>query len=248
MKPFIKWPGGKSEELGIILKNIPQKINKYYEPFIGGGAVYFGIDEFNSYHINDKSGELINIYRFIKEQNIYFFNAVKEIDNSWKVLENTLENHIEKFIYIYGDYRKNIISNNELSSFIKDFILSKSIELVDILKNISVKDNEKLLKELVGSIYQKLKRMKTIEDREGMLPIEDIKVNIETGFKSGLYTYFRFLYNNSNQLNMDIHLKCAIFYFIREYCYSSMFRYNKSGNFNVPYGGGSYNRKYLTKK
>ena len=39
-----------------------------------------------------------------------------------------------------------------------------------------------------------------------------------------------------------------MFYFIREYCYASMFRYNKQGKFNVPYGGISYNRKDFNKK
>lgn len=38
------------------------------------------------------------------------------------------------------------------------------------------------------------------------------------------------------------------FYFIREYCYSSMFRYNSNGEFNVPYGGISYNRKNFQRK
>ncbi len=37
-------------------------------------------------------------------------------------------------------------------------------------------------------------------------------------------------------------------HFIREYCYASMFRYNKAGKFNVPYGGMSYNRKNFKAK
>ncbi len=40
----------------------------------------------------------------------------------------------------------------------------------------------------------------------------------------------------------------AIFYFVRENAYASMFRYNKRGGFNVPYGGISYNRKDLARK
>ena len=38
------------------------------------------------------------------------------------------------------------------------------------------------------------------------------------------------------------------FYFIREYCYGSMFRYNRKGEFNIPYGGMTYNRKDLRTK
>ena len=37
--------------------------------------------------------------------------------------------------------------------------------------------------------------------------------------------------------------KIVCFYFLRDYCFSSMFRFNKYGEFNVPYGGISYNKK-----
>ena len=55
--------------------------------------------------------------------------------------------------------------------------------------------------------------------------------------------HFRHLYNNVKKYNIKKPFATAIFYFVREYCFSSMFRYNKKGDFNVPYGGISYNRK-----
>ena len=58
--------------------------------------------------------------------------------------------------------------------------------------------------------------------------------------------YIRFLYNNQTEFSEG--RRAAIFFFIREYCYSSMFRYNSYGEFNVPYGGISYNRKAFGKK
>jgi len=42
--------------------------------------------------------------------------------------------------------------------------------------------------------------------------------------------------------------KLANYYFIREFCYGSMFRYNKRGDFNIPYGGIDYNNKDFRKK
>lgn len=57
-----------------------------------------------------------------------------------------------------------------------------------------------------------------------------------------------------NDLNLgkindqSIQYKAANFYFIREYCYGSMFRYNSKGEFNIPYGGMSYNRKNMQSK
>ena len=46
----------------------------------------------------------------------------------------------------------------------------------------------------------------------------------------------------------SLEYQIANFYFIREYCYGSMFRYNKDGEFNIPYGGASYNKKNLNNK
>ena len=58
--PLIKWAGGKEKELKYIIPNLPKKFVDYYEPFVGGGAVYTGIyniNQANNYYINDKSEE-----------------------------------------------------------------------------------------------------------------------------------------------------------------------------------------------
>lgn len=64
--------------------------------------------------------------------------------------------------------------------------------------------------------------------------------------KSAYYMYIRYLQNHLSELSKG--RQAAVFFFIREYCYSSMFRYNGKGEFNVPYGGISYNRKDFQKK
>lgn len=248
MKPFIKWPGGKSDELKIILENIPKKINNYYEPFVGGGAVYFGLEGCEKYYINDKSEELMELYISIKENTENFFYTIKEIDKCWKILENITEKYIDELTCLYSKYKNDTISEKDLSNYIENFILTKAKEFNGILNKKIIVDEKRILKEFNSSVTRKLKRMKVIEKERGTLAIDDVKENIETAFKSGLYTHFRFLYNNSEKLKIDNDFKSAIFYFIREYCYSSMFRYNQNGGFNVPYGGISYNRKSLAKK
>lgn len=40
IKPFIRWAGGKSRLLSRILPHVPNVIGNYYEPFLGGGAVF----------------------------------------------------------------------------------------------------------------------------------------------------------------------------------------------------------------
>ncbi len=42
-KPFVKWVGGKRSLLPELLKRAPAEFNNYYEPFVGGGALYFAL-------------------------------------------------------------------------------------------------------------------------------------------------------------------------------------------------------------
>ena len=77
---------------------------------------------------------------------------------------------------------------------------------------------------------------------------QDIFDNIETAFTSALYTYLRALYNNIELSKLQPELATALFVFLRNYAYSGMFRYNDNGDFNVPYGGISYNHKTMRSK
>ena len=42
-KPFVKWVGGKRSLLPEIMKRLPADFNDYYEPFVGGGALFFAL-------------------------------------------------------------------------------------------------------------------------------------------------------------------------------------------------------------
>ena len=66
MKPFTKWVGGKRQLLPQILGILPDKFNKYYEPFVGGGTLFFELAPSNA-TINDNNEELILAYKVIKE-------------------------------------------------------------------------------------------------------------------------------------------------------------------------------------
>jgi DNA adenine methylase len=42
-KPFVKWVGGKRSLLPELLERVPPEFNNYYEPFVGGGALFFAL-------------------------------------------------------------------------------------------------------------------------------------------------------------------------------------------------------------
>lgn len=73
VKPFLKWAGGKGQLLKEIEQYYPfenEKITKYAEPFVGGGAVLFDIlskYDLKEFYISDVNAELINAYCIIRD-------------------------------------------------------------------------------------------------------------------------------------------------------------------------------------
>ncbi len=68
--PFVKWAGGKASLVPDLLRLVPPRFSDYYEPFLGGGALYFSIyaagRSFNAV-LSDVNAELVNAYRTIKK-------------------------------------------------------------------------------------------------------------------------------------------------------------------------------------
>lgn len=66
LQPFTKWTGGKRQLLPVIRELIPKTYNRYFEPFVGGGALFFDLAPKDAV-INDFNAELINCYQQIKD-------------------------------------------------------------------------------------------------------------------------------------------------------------------------------------
>ena len=121
-KPFLKWAGGKGQLLSEIQRHYPfdEKINKYAEPFVGGGAVLF--DVLNKYdlkevYINDINEELINAYRCVKDY-------PEELISKLKIMQEeyiSRDNESRKKYYLEQRNLFNIIkvSHDEVSNIKK---------------------------------------------------------------------------------------------------------------------------------
>lgn len=239
LSPIIKWAGGKEQELKYILPNVPDNFVRFIEPFVGGGAVYFSMGNKNKL-INDKSVELTTLYNNIKYKNKDFITRLQSLQDAWLGLESILDNTIDVFNTTYLKYKANKIAKEDLIKNIELFVNDNKTAFKQLLNPELLKHYDIFEKELLRNISAKLVRMKDLEEKKGNLPEKDIYDNFECALKGSFYMFIRALYNKYDN--------SEYFYFIREYCYSSMFRYNSNGEFNVPYGGISYNRKNFQRK
>lgn len=91
-KPIAKWAGGKTSLLPEILPRLPEKIATYYEPFVGGGAVFFALaaeKRFEHAIIGDANSELAGMYRTLARRPAAVIEALNELRAE----------HSEKFFY-----------------------------------------------------------------------------------------------------------------------------------------------------
>jgi len=239
LSPIVKWAGGKEQEIKYILPNVPDNFVRFIEPFVGGGAVYFSMGNKNKL-INDKSVELTALYNNIKYKNKDFITRLQSLQDAWIGLERILDNNIDIFNTTYSKYKSNKIAKEDLIKNIELFVSDNKTAFERLLNAELLKHYDIFEKELLRNISAKLVRMKDLEEKKGNLPEKDIYDNFECALKGSFYMFIRALYNKYDN--------SEYFYFIREYCYSSMFRYNSNGEFNVPYGGISYNRKNFQRK
>lgn len=94
IKPFVKWAGGKNGLINSLISFIPKNFNSYFEPFVGGGALFFYLKNINilnskKIYLNDKNVELINAYKQIK------INPNKLLEE----LEILKNNHSKEYFY-----------------------------------------------------------------------------------------------------------------------------------------------------
>ena len=117
--PLLKWPGGKRFLLKYIYKILPNKFNKYYEPFLGEGALFFALHP-NKAFLSDINYDLINCYKqinFYPNKVIDYLKCYKNIIHDYYNIRNNIpDNDIKRaarLIYLTslsfnGIYRTNL--------------------------------------------------------------------------------------------------------------------------------------------
>lgn len=242
MKPLFKYTGGKYKEYTYIKGLMPPTINNYYEPFVGGGGVMFRLKEDNKIKgkifINDFSSSLTDFYKCIGKSD--FKNELEKISTAWNAVKDfsaefACEHGSRFFDFILGNLNAETFVTDEMKEEIAEFNLNLNY-------NTHTFD---LSKKIEDSLNDKAKRFskKEIKEDETEVPFK----NITTSICQAFYFIIRDMYNdwnnNGNKEKYPICERSAQWLFIREYCFGSMFRFDSNGNFNIPYGGFSYNSK-----
>ena len=81
-KPFLKWVGGKGQLLEQFEGLLPKQYNSYFEPFVGGGAVFFSKPK-DKAHINDINKTLVQVYIYIKHDADKVINSLKSLEKEY---------------------------------------------------------------------------------------------------------------------------------------------------------------------
>ena len=166
MNPMIKYRGGKTKEVGHFIKHMPKEYNRYVEPFLGGGALFFYLEPEQAI-INDVNSRLFMFYNEMKKK----YPVVRtQLDELQKIYEENQEEY---------EHKKKI--------------------------------NPKL----------------RIENKN-----ESFYYEMRDAFNHKIRTSY---------------LDSVVYFFINKTAYSGMIRYNKQGEYNVPYGRyKNFNTKLIT--
>jgi len=132
-RPFLKWAGGKTQILDELVKRLPENIlqtktiEKYVEPFVGGGALFFYLK--NNFKIKqsflfDLNKELIIGYKVIKKDKELLINELKAIE---RVYKSKNESDRKKFYYEMREKYNQQINDFNYSKYDKEWIIRASL-------------------------------------------------------------------------------------------------------------------------
>jgi DNA adenine methylase len=161
-KPFLKWVGGKRSILSALLPRIPNKFCSYFEPFVGGGALFWSMPQKENAHLSDINFHLIITYAMVRDNvnavisrlNHYKIRHCKEQYNMARIILSETSDPIEiaaVFIYLNKTCYNGLYRVNKFGNFnapIGDYTAPNIVDSDNLmrasecLKNINIFQNE----------------------------------------------------------------------------------------------------------
>ena len=173
-----------------IRKYFPKTINRFIEPFTGGGSVFLNVNA-NEYLLNDIDTNVINIHRFLIEQSENpkaFFDSVFEVIQEYNLSHS---------------YIKDIVPQELKDEWIKTYYAKFNKQGFDKLKNDYNSSNEKSILHLYLLLIFGFNRMLRFNSKgEYNLPVGNVDFNKNT--ETALHDYFRLTKQKNIQFfNLD---------------------------------------------
>jgi DNA adenine methylase len=239
LTPFLKWPGGKSQELRAIAAASPELTGRFIDPFVGGGSVLLAVPADVPAWANDAAEDLIRLYQAASSESATIRAALLELGDAW---DNLADLHA-----LYAALGAGFVdpSGSDVAAIVTPHLEAIRLAVAGAGPYLPELLSERLTKDL----RTKFGRMRRVELAVGStLSASDLLANVEGSVRSAFYMSIRTRYNRARLAGSWDAWRLADFFFLREFTYAAMFRFNSRGEFNVPYGGISYNRKSLNDK
>lgn len=142
--PLVKWVGGKRQLMSELFKNMPVSFNRYFEPFIGGGALFFTLQPYNAY-ISDMNEELINLYCVVRD-NVFelitdlnkhkitkeYYLKIRNLDRTSKYKKLSNIQRASRFIYLNRTCFNGLYRVNSKGEFNVPFGHYKNPKIIDV--------------------------------------------------------------------------------------------------------------------
>jgi DNA adenine methylase len=239
LSPFLKWPGGKSSEMNKISKAAPKiGIGRFIEPFVGGGSVLLSVDPTIPAMANDICPELIDLYQCGSVGDKILKTELFKLSDFWE----SIDLHEGKWLSLSSEIMASRINSDQALLTIFSIVLTE-------IEKFGEEFSKEFTRRITKDLPLKLKRMQKLQiEKTRTLPLNEFADNLEGSVRAAFYMAIRNRYNRARINNIFTKQRTADFLFLREYCYASMFRFNSKGEFNIPYGGISYNRKKFSSK
>ena len=108
-RPFVKWAGGKTQIVGDLLALAPPRIDTYYEPFAGGGALFFRLAADPDRRprravLNDLNAELMATFRAVRDDIEPLIERLGELDRAYVDLDPGGRN--DRYYEVREEYRE----------------------------------------------------------------------------------------------------------------------------------------------
>ena len=153
LSPFLKWPGGKSSEIKKISEASPKiNINRFIEPFVGGGSVLLSVDPSIPAIANDICPELIDLYESGSTGDKQLKIELLKLSNFWEFITS----QESQWLSISSDIMDSRINTTQALSLISSVIRSE-------IENFDEDFNVEFTRRITKDLPSKLRRLHKLQ-------------------------------------------------------------------------------------